>query len=331
MIRLAKTLTTLTLAALFTASVPTILPTAGHAAAVETKAPSLPLMLRDRVTMEGGDLMLSHLFANLPADADQRIGEAPAPGQRLVIGARQLWQYAKAVGLAWRPTNAKQSVVITRASVEVPMEAISEIIADRLASEGLADDFDIEVFGRTSKLFVAAGTPIDLSVDALSFTPRTKRFDGTVSVRDGGVISVSGRIVPVVEVPMLRRHAMPGQVITDEMIVWQRVPARQAGVTTVTRHEDIVGHTARRPVTAGVPVRMTDLKPNLLVTKGNLITLMVLSGNMTLTARGEALDSGTEGAVIRVRNSHSKRVIEAKVVAPDIAVVEPATLAALNG
>ncbi len=334
MTRIGKTLTKLMIAAAIAAVTPAGLPSSALAAGSQEAAasrPALPLMLRDRTTVDGDDLLLSHLFANLPAGMDREIGAAPEPGHRLVVGARQLWRYAKSVGLSWRPSHAKQSVVITRASIQIPMDVIADALTARLADEHIAEDFDIDVFGRKSKLFVAANRPLTVTVYAIDYSPRTQRFDATIGVEGSRSVSVAGRVIPIVEVPMLRRHAMPGQVITEEMVAWTRVPARKAGVTTVTQREDIVGHTARRPLTAGVPVRLTDLRPNLLVTKGDLITLMVRTGAMTLTARGEALESGTKGAVIRVRNAQSERVVEARVVGPDMAIIEPATLASLNG
>jgi len=340
MIRMRNTLTRLALAASLAAG----LPAAGLTVAVPSTALAagqalpggqhLPLILRDRVSVDHDALMLSDVFANLPDGIDHRISDAPAPGERLVLGARQIYQYAKAFGLNWRPERAKIAVVVTRASIEVPMEVVADFLAAGLAAEHVEDEFDVDLFGRTSHLFIPASAPMDLTIHSLSFEPRSKRFEATVSAHGGRVTQVSGKVIPMVQVPMLRRHAMPGQVISEDMITWQRVPTRRASVTTVTRHEDIVGQTARRPLTAGVPIRLTDLKPNLLITKGDTITVMVRTGLMTLTVRGRALESGTEGAVIRVRNSQSDKVVEAVVVGPDMAIVQPATvpqLATLNG
>ncbi|MDF1793188.1 MAG: flagellar basal body P-ring formation chaperone FlgA [Thalassobaculaceae bacterium] len=337
MIRMRNAFTSLALAAsLATGLTVAAAPTAGASGTGQSlqAGQNLPLILRDRISLEHGELMLSDLFANLPDGVDHRISDAPAPGERMVLGARQIWQYTQAFDLNWRPERSKIAVIVTRASIEIPMDVIADTLTDRLAMEYVEDQFEIDLFGRTSNMFIAASEPMDLTVHSLSYEPRSKRFDASVSANGGPVTQVSGKVVAMVEVPMLRRHAMPGQVITEEMIAWQRVPTRRASVTTVTRREDIIGQTARRPLTAGVPIRLTDLKPNLLVTKGEMITLMVRTGQMTLTARGKALESATRGAVIRVTNTQSKKVVEARVIGPDMAIVEPASLAnlaALNG
>ncbi|WP_420566467.1 flagellar basal body P-ring formation chaperone FlgA [Thalassobaculum sp.] len=340
MIRMRHALTHLTLAAALAAGLGAGLPATGFAANGQTTGQTLqagqnlPLILKDQITLDHPDLMLSDVFANLPEGLDQRIAEAPAPGERMVLGARQIWQYAQAFGLNWRPERSKIAVVVTRSSLEVPMELISDTIAQRLAAEYVEDQFDLDLFGRSSNMFIAANEGMQLEVHALSYDPRSKRFDATISANGGRMTQMSGKVIAMVEVPMLRRHVMPGQVITEDLITWERVAARRASVTTVTQRDDIVGQTARRPLTAGVPVRLTDLKPNLLVTKGDLITLTVRTGSMTLTARGKALESGTRDAVIRVTNVQSQKVVEARVIGPDTAIVEPASLnnlAALNG
>ncbi|WPZ34163.1 flagellar basal body P-ring formation chaperone FlgA [Thalassobaculum sp. OXR-137] len=342
MIRMRYALTHLTLAATLAAGLGLGLPVVGNAAGNQggqtgqalQGGQNLPLILNDRITLDHDELMLSDIFANLPEGIDQRISEAPAPGERMVLGARQIWQYAQAFGLNWRPERSKIAIVVTRASLEVPMEAIADTIAQRLAAEHVEDEFDLDMFSRASNIFIAASEPMQIDIRSLSYDPRSKRFDATVSANDGRMTQISGKVVAMVQIPVLRRHAMPGQVITEEMVSWERVAARQASVTTVTRQEDIIGQTARRPLTAGVPVRLTDLKPNLMVTKGDLITLTVRTGTMTLTARGKAMESGTRGAVIRVTNTQSQKVVEARIIGPDMAVVEPASLnnlAALNG
>ena len=339
MIRMRNALTHLTLAATLAAGLSVALPATGLAANGQTgqglpAGQNLPLILKDQVTLDHPDLMLSDLFANLPDGIDQRISEAPAPGERMVLGARQIWQYAQAFGLNWRPERAKIAVIVTRASLEVPMETIADTLSQRLATEYVEDQFDLDLFGRSSNMFVATNEPMQLDVHSMNYDPRSKRVDATISVNGGRMTQVSGKVITMVEVPVLRRHVMPGQVITEDLISWERVASRRAGVTTVTQRDDIVGQTARRPLTAGVPVRLTDLKPNLLVTKGDLITLTVRTGMMTLTARGKALESGTRDAVIRVTNVQSQKVVEARVIGPDMAIVEPASLnnlAALNG
>ena len=64
--------------------------------------------------------------------------------------------------------------------------------------------------------------------------------------------------------------------------------------------------------------------------KGSLVTLILQTPKMTLTARGKALQPGSEGDVIRINNLQSNTVVEAEVVASGRVMVRLTTTIALN-
>src|SRR3546814_5349818 len=89
----------------------------------------------------------------------------------------------------------------------------------------------------------------------------------------------------------------------------------------VPRLEDLIGRTPRRPIAAGQAVRITDVRPNFVINRGDLVTIVLRSGTMTLTASAEAMERGAVGSVIRVRNNHSRRILETRVLAADTVAV----------
>ncbi len=188
------------------------------------------------------------------------------------------------------------------------------------------------VFNRDLPLFVAAGSVPEILVRNVAYDPRSNRFDASVALvgSDASPVVVSGRVEPMVEVPVLIGHAMPGEVIADRDIQWTRVEARRAGLNTVTRIEDLVGNTPRRPIAAGQPIRMSDVLPNFVINKGDLVTVILKSGTMMLTARAEALQKGAVGDVIRVRNNQSRKVLETRVIAADTVTITGPQVASVN-
>lgn len=292
----------------------------------------MPLFLKQRAVVGGEGVLLSDLFANVPADRDGRIADSPAPGDRLVIGARQLLHYARAFGLPWQPRDAKVYAEVVRDSMPVPADLVREMLALEIERQGAGDDFEVEVFNRDLPLFVATGTQPTLVVRNLVYDSRTNRFDAVVALvgSNAAPAIVNGKVEPMVSVPVLRAHAMPGDVIGEQDIEWVRTASRRAGANTVTRIDDLVGRTPRRPIAAGQPVRLTDVRPNFVVQKGDLVTILLKSGSMTLTVQAQALEKGAVGDVIRVRNNHSRRVLETRVIAADTVTVDGPQLASLN-
>jgi flagella basal body P-ring formation protein FlgA len=65
---------------------------------------------------------------------------------------------------------------------------------------------------------------------------------------------------------------------------------------------------------AGQPIRTREVQDPILVPRRSLVTILYQHPRMTLTAKGRALEDGSDGQVIRISNSQSSNVIEAVVV-----------------
>lgn len=306
--------------------------TAVAEAATDTGAPPAPLILKQATVVSDEAVYLSDLFANVPFHQDMVVAEAPAPGQRIAFSARQLAHIARQARLAWMPSDPRQGIIVSRDSQSLPTDAVERALAGAIADRHQGGDFDIALFDRSIELHVPAGTEPRVIVSGLDLDTRAGRFRASVTAAgaEGREIEVTGRLVPMVELPVLTRHLMPGDIIADRDVAWKRVPARQATTTAITRLDDLLGYTPRRPIAAGRPVRMTDVVPDYVVQKGDLVTIQLRAGAMTLTARGRALQRGAKGDVIRIRNTQSQKTIEAEVVAADTAMVRPPRLASAH-
>jgi flagella basal body P-ring formation protein FlgA len=60
----------------------------------------------------------------------------------------------------------------------------------------------------------------------------------------------------------------------------------------------------------GEPVRASEVQRPVVVPKGGLVTLVLTTSGMQLTARGRALEDGGEGDAIRVANAQSHTLVE---------------------
>ncbi len=92
----------------------------------------------------------------------------------------------------------------------------------------------------------------------------------------------------------------------------------------VTDPAEFVGREAKRPLSAEGMVRRSDLRDPETVSKGMLVTMVFRSSAMLLTASGRALEGGSVGDFITVRNTQTKAVVDAKITGPNR--VEVATL-----
>jgi flagella basal body P-ring formation protein FlgA len=300
--------------------------------AMDTGAPAAPLILKQRATVAGDQVYLSDLFSNVPFTQDIAISDAPAPGATMAFSARQLGHITRQAKLYWAPSDPNQGVVVSRDSQSIPMSVVERAIAGAIAEQYIGGDFDVSVFERSLNLHIPAGEALQVIVSDLDFDARSNRFRAklTAAGTSGQQVEVAGRVEAMVDLPVLNRHMMPGEIIAERDIAWQRVSARRATTTAISRLGELVGQTPRRPIASGQPIRMTDVVPDYLVQKGDVVTILLQNGKMTLTARGTALQRGARGDVIRVRNSQSRKTIEGQVASPDMVIVRPAQYAQIR-
>lgn len=290
--------------------------------------------LKQTAVISGSSVMLSDIFSGIGTDKDLVIAAAPAPGQKLNFGARGLRRIAKRAGLDWQPAHGRELVKIERASRMVPLINARLAIEDALMAGHVSDEIEIEFAQSRLRMLISEDKEPTVQVHDLIYDARTRQFSASLSAPaddpDALRVSVKGRVHAVVEMPVPQRHIRPGEVIKASDIGWRKVRARQSTYNTIGSVEALIDHTARRPLIAGRLVRRTDVRPRELVRKSDFVTVHFRSAAMSLTTRGLALEAGARGDVIRIRNPRSKKIIEGKVVGPNVAIIQPPQIAALN-
>ena len=77
----------------------------------------------------------------------------------------------------------------------------------------------------------------------------------------------------------------------------------------------VIDHLPRRSLVPGTALHGGNLQPPRLVRRGQTVTIQVRSGALDVRMSGKALQNGTRGEQVKVRNTLSKRVISGKVTA----------------
>ena len=127
-------------------------------------------------------------------------------------------------------------------------------------------------------------------------------------------ITLTGRIEPQVEVPVLSRHLSRDDIIREGDITYTQVPERQIKRQHLTRKEDLLGRMVVKPVSPGQLISGRDVEMPRLITKGNLVEMLYRTPYMELKTTGQALQNGAKGDLITVKNTESGKVINALVL-----------------
>jgi flagella basal body P-ring formation protein FlgA len=287
-------------------------------------------VLRAHVSVNAEVVRLGDLFADAGAEAGRAVAPSPPAGASQVFDAEELREIARRAGLRWTPSSRYDRVTVERAAVHLQHDEILARVRAALIEAGMPGERKVAMSQRDLAVSVPPGREDDVRVEGARYDERTGRFAAALVVPKGANASdrqhLTGRIHEMVQVPVLTRRINRGDVISRGDI--DMVELKQDGVPrdAVLDPDGIVGKTPRRLIGAGMPMRPADLQAPVILSKGSLVTLVVRTDRMLITARGKALEDAADGEIVRVLNIRSKSTVQGIVDGPGHVIVNSPTL-----
>lgn len=105
-----------------------------------------------------------------------------------------------------------------------------------------------------------------------------------------------------------------GQTIRDSDIRLERINIAKARRGYYNRQDEVIGMAAKRRIRAGQTITPALLEQAMAVKRGQPVKIVASNEGIEASTSGEALGDGQPGEVIRVRNTRSGKVIDAKVL-----------------
>lgn len=283
---------------------------------------ALAATLKPEIKVEGSAITLGDLFDDAGSAADVIVAAAPVPGQKIRLVSSRVEALARQNGLMWQRTTLQNHILVLRTGQVVRESELLEILAAAVREEGLAQTFNLRLFGNVRSLTIPVEAFVgDVIVEQISLDSRTKRFRALLRLpADDGrfrQVEIGGQLLKTTSIPVLRRSVGAGEIIRKGDIQWIELPTSRSSQNYVESAAEIIGQQARRPIRSGQPIRRIELQRPVLIKKGRLVTMVVKHKNMILTATGKALEDGGMGDVIRLSNTKSRLTLEGKVVSPE--------------
>jgi flagella basal body P-ring formation protein FlgA len=113
------------------------------------------------------------------------------------------------------------------------------------------------------------------------------------------------------------------QVIRSEDLKEQRVLVEQMPAEPLVNSSQVVGQEAARDLNAGTVVSSRMVDPVTLVKPGQLVTISVNVGQISVKTVGRAMEAGTFGQAVKVRNESTQDVYEVTITGPQEGTVSP--------
>jgi flagella basal body P-ring formation protein FlgA len=106
----------------------------------------------------------------------------------------------------------------------------------------------------------------------------------------------------------------PGDLIGEDQLGTRAFIAHTVARATVfDSREAVIGHVARRTLLAGQPIPINAVRDAYLVEQGKTALVIFETGGLTITLQATALQSGSAGDVISLRNNDSGTIIKGTV------------------
>lgn len=276
------------------------------------------ITLVPQIKLDRGAIRLGDIFSGITAMQDVEIAVAPAPGRSVTYDYSVLSKVAQRYELDWQSGSFTDKAVITRAAHKIDTDAIKAAVVTQLQGRGVTGDIDIALDNRTQEINLPTDTKAEFTLTDFNYDPTNQRFHtellAAVDTPAFHQVTVTGRAVSAVAVPVLNRVLSQGAVIGKGDLDWIKLPADRAADYLRTT-DAIIGMELRRQMSEQSPLRVQDVIAARIIKHGTLVTMKIVQPSMVLTAQGRAMQDGAIGDVIRVANTQSNRVVEARVIA----------------
>ena len=282
-------------------------------------APAAPV-LRANVTVTSDIVRIGDMIDNAGDAAAIAIYRAPDLGTTGSLPTAQVLAALRAHQVIGVDTRDLREVSVTRLARTVEAKEIEQNVAAALEHRnglGAADDIELTFDRGLHTLQLDAANTGALRPVSVHFEPRNGRFDVAFEVANStgaapARLRFTGAAVDTVEAVVLMRAVDRNEIIKASDVAVERRPRIEVG-RDVALSTQVVGMQARRQLRVGQALRQSDLAKPDLVQRDQAVTIVYQAAGITLTIRGKALESGTEGDVVTVMNLQSKRTFSGTV------------------
>ncbi len=293
----------------------------------ETSAGTPPdgrVVVRAEATVDQNAIRLGDiatLGGTAAALASLEVGAAPRPGTTQSLPGAVILERLRSHGVDLDRVGyvIPPLVRVHRRAQEVPPATVRAIVEEYAARQldplgAGARVRSVEVAGPVR---LAPG-PYSTRVHAAQPGPSAGKSRLTVEfLQDAEVVetvTATAHLDVFEEIYVARRAIPRGAIIGAEDLLAERREAGTLARSAVLRPEDAIGKEARVAISALMPLRHDQLGEPLAVRRGDVVTLVVESGGLRITTKGEVREDAPRERQVRVWNLGSRREVVGRVV-----------------
>lgn len=282
--------------------------------------------LRAETIIDSAKVHVSDIFLDVPSHKNVVLGNAPQPGQTIILNAKTLQRIANMYDIDWTSQSSADQIVLQRSSQTINADAMLDALKKNLEAKGLGGEFGVSISNVAPIITLPGDVPATVEVSQISYTPGRDVFTAVLAAPSATnpikTLSISGLIEKMKDIPVLKTSLKNGDIIGSGDIEWISIAERRMLNDTVMDADKLIGRTPIRAVDANIPVRARDIMSPQLIARGDEVLIQFVSGGMSLSARGKAMQNGAEGERIRVLNLSSNQSLQAEITGDKLVRVQ---------
>lgn len=243
------------------------------------------------------------------------LGESPRAGKKKTISAAQVLATLREAGVQLDSIKYTfpRVMMIERASRVLTVQEVENMVREGLPASG-----EVEL------VRVLYKGDVHVLPGQLRFTSevvpshRKSQYIAKISISpeqgEKMALNIPIEVREFVQVPVAKHALAKGTIISPHDVKMARANLSDIPVDSARNSQEIVGQAIKYPISHGEVFSRRKLSLPSIIERGSRVTLRYRTSLLEATASGIAMEEGTRGQRIQVRNESSKKVVTGEVL-----------------
>ena len=257
--------------------------------------------------------------------SDIELGRAPILGSKRSVGKNDLYRALDSAGvdIAMIKFSGSEKSEVVRKTRRVSGAELIEAATDFALQNMPWDESEVIIEpGRTPSAITVPYGAVDIEIEEANMGDWAGyvilRAKVLVDGRERERVRLRLKIRVFKEIYVSSKRLLKNHIITDADVELKRIELTNKKVGKfVTDRSEIIGRRVLRMVSSNKFILGSNLGQPLMVKRDDVVTVIARRGNIYIEVTGRALQDGSKGDIIKVRNIDSKRLLTAEVISDD--------------
>jgi flagellar basal body P-ring formation protein FlgA len=152
----------------------------------------------------------------------------------------------------------------------------------------------------------------DIAIQNIKF--KDKLFQAECTNKLGKSIEIAGRFEEAFTIVSIGSNIKSGHLISEDDIEEIKIPASKNTKNLIINRDELVGKEARHNINARKLITKSDIRNQSVISKGDDVKILFIKNSLSIESKGQALESGGQDELIRVKNLDSNKTLQARVI-----------------